>query len=139
MSLIIKILAVGLLHLAFFASYPETGQYGNYYLAVSVLVWSVFILFLNTSTMLIRFISGTAGKIINLTGFALMAVAVAATMPQNDKTSVLEKVRGGKYPDRATINAGLRRFGINLNKEIGSAAKSLDREAEKALTELKED
>jgi hypothetical protein len=138
MTLIIKILAVALLHLAFFASYPETGPYGNYYLAVSFLVWSVFILFLNTSTMLIRFISGTAGKIINLAGFALMAVAVAATMPQNDRTSVLEKLRGGKYPDRGTINHGLRRFGIKLDKEISSTVKSLDREADKALTELKE-
>ncbi len=138
MTLILKILAVGLLHMAFFASYPETGPYGNYYLAISLLVWSVFIIFLNTSTALIRLISGALGTVINAAAFALMALAIAATMPQYDKGSVLDKVRSGKYPDRDTLNSGMLRFGVNLNREVKTSVKGLDREVGKALNKLKE-
>ena len=138
MTLILKILAVGLLHMAFFASYPETGPYGNYYLAVSLLVWAVFIMFINTSTALVRLISGAAGTVINIAAFALMALAIAATMPQHDKNSVLDKLRGGKYPDRDTLNSGMLRFGVNLNREVKTGIKGLDREVGKALDKLKE-
>jgi hypothetical protein len=138
MTLIIKILAVGLLHMAFFASYPETGPYGNYYLALSLLVWAVFIMFINTSTKLVSLVSGIAGTILNTAAFALMALAIAATMPQYDKSSVLDKIRGGKYPDRDTLNSGMLRFGVNLNREVKTSVKGLDREVGKALNKLKE-
>jgi len=138
-TLILKILAVGLLHATFFTAYPETGPYGNWYLGVSVLVWSVFILFLNTSTKLIRFVSGAAGFAINLAAFALMAAAVAFTMPQRDGGRVLEKIQKGKYPDRDTVNAGLLRFGVKLDSEVKRGVKGLDAEVGKALKKLKED
>lgn len=138
MTLIIKLLAVGLLHVLFFASYPETGPFGNYYLAISLLVWVVFIMFINTSAKLVSLLSGAAGTVINAAAFALMALAIAATMPQQDKDTVLDKLRGGKYPDRDTLNSGMRRFGVNLDKEVKTGVKGMDREVGKALNKLKE-
>lgn len=139
MTLILKIIAVGLLHLAFYASYPETGRFGNYYLWISLLVWAVFIMFINTSSKLVSMVSGGAGFLVNLAAFALMALAIAATMPQYDKTSVLDKLKAGKYPDRDTVNTGMLRFGVNLNRETAAGVKGLDRELGKAVKKLKED
>ncbi len=139
MSLIFKILAIGLLHLVFFACYPETGALGNYYLGLSLLLWTIFIMFINTSTKLVKLISGLAGLVINLAAFGLMAFSIAATMPQRDKTSVLEKIQKGKYPDRDAINSGLLRFGINLDQGRAAVTKGLDRELGKAVKKLKED
>lgn len=139
MTLLLKIFAVGLLHVAFFASYPETGPYGNFYMGASILVWSVFIIFINTSTKLVRFISGAAGLVLNLAAFALIAAGIAFTMPQRDHVSVLEKIQKGKYPDRDTLNAGMLRFGVQLDSGVKSGMKGLDAEVGKAIKKLKED
>lgn len=139
MTLMLKIIAVALLHLAFYAAYPETGQFGNYYLGISLLVWSVFIMFINTGSKLVSMASGAAGTLVNLAAFALMALAIAATMPQYDKTSVLDKMKNGKYPDRDTVNTGMLRFGVNLNREAAAGVKGLDKELGKAVKKLKED
>lgn len=139
MSLILKIVAVALLHLALFASYPETGPLGNYYLAVSLLVWSVFIIFVNTSAKLLRLLSGALGLAVNLAAFALMALAVAATMPQRDKTSVLEKLQARRYPDRDTLRSGLLRFGVKLDTDVKTDMKSFEGQAGKAIKKLKGD
>ena len=139
MTLILKLLAVALLHLAFYASYPETGQFGNYYLGISLLVWSVFIMFINTISKLVSMVSGAAGFSVNLAAFALMALALAATMPQHDKTSVLDKIKAGNYPDRDTVNAGMLRFGVDLDREAAAGVKSLDKELGKAVKKLKKD
>jgi hypothetical protein len=139
MTLILKIFAVGLLHVAFFASYPETGPYGNFFMGGSILVWSVFIIFINTSTKLVRFISGAAGLVLNLAAFALIAAGIALTMPQRDKVSVLEKIQKGKYPDRDTLNSGMLRFGVRLDTSVKTGMKGLDAEVGKAIKKLKED
>lgn len=138
MSLMLKVIAVALVHVAFFACYPETGKMGDYYLWISLLVWTVFMLFLNTSTAILRFISGAFGAALNLAAFALMTLAIAATMPQHDRVSVLEKLQKGRYPDRDTINSGMLRFGVNLNREVKGGSRKLDREVDKALHKLKE-
>ncbi|MBI5745063.1 MAG: hypothetical protein HY952_11010 [Elusimicrobia bacterium] len=139
MTLILKIFAVGLLHVAFFASYPETGPYGNFFMGGSILVWSVFMIFINTSTKLVRFISGAAGLVLNLAAFALIAAGIAFTMPQRDKVSVLEKIQKGKYPDRDTLNSGMLRFGVRLDTSVKTGIKGLDAEVGKAIKKLKED
>jgi len=140
MGLIIKIIIVGLVHLAFFAAYPETGPYGNYYLAISILLWTGFILFLGTAVGLVKLLSGALGMLLNLAIFLLMGLSIAFTMPQEDKTSVLEKLQKGAYPDRDTVNSGMKRFGINLNKEIGKGIdlgiKELDAQKQKAIKKL---
>jgi hypothetical protein len=88
----------------------------------------------------VRLISGLAGIAVNLAAFALIALALAATMPQRDRISVLEKLQKGKYPDRNAISTGLLRFGIHLDRDVGGAVKNVvDREAGKALNKLKED
>ncbi|MDO8802967.1 MAG: hypothetical protein Q7R35_00920 [Elusimicrobiota bacterium] len=138
MKLIFKLAAVALLHLVFFACYPETGQFGNYYLAISLLLWVVFMLFISTSTKLVSLFSGAAGLAINLAAFGLMALALAATMPQGDKTSVLTKLQEKKYPDRDTISAGLERFGINLPREAKAGRKALEKEMENAVKKAEE-
>lgn len=138
MTLLLKLIAAGVLHLAFFACYPETGPFGNYYLAISLLVWIVFIMFINTSTKLIKLLSGAAGLIVNLAAFVLMGLAIAATMPQSDKTTVIDKLQAGKYPDRDTVNRGMKRFGVHLNKKEAAVVRTLDRELEKTAEKLKE-
>lgn len=138
MKLIFKLAAAALLHLVFFVCYPETGQFGNYYLAISLLLWAVFIMFINTSTKLVTLFSGAAGLVINLAAFGLMALALAATMPQDDKASVLEKIKGGKYPDRGTLESGLKRFGIDLDREAAAGMKAVDKELDKAVKKAEE-
>jgi hypothetical protein len=138
-TLIIKIIAVALLHLAFYASYPETGPFGNYYLAISLLVWSVFIIFVNTSAKLVRLVSGLLGLAVNLAAFGLMGLALAATMPQRDRTSVLEKLQARRFPDADTVRSGMLRFGIKLDTRVKADIKGLDSEIDKAITRLKED
>ncbi|HNW45077.1 MAG TPA: hypothetical protein PKI19_11270 [Elusimicrobiales bacterium] len=125
MALVFKIAVVAALHLAFFAAYPETGPYGNYYLGVSLLLWTGFTLFLGTAVGLVKLFSGVLGMVLNLAVAALMGLSLAFTMPQKDKTSVLEKLQKGAYPTRSDLNTGLKRFGINLNKEIDKGAKEL--------------
>lgn len=137
MSLILKLAAVGLMHAAFRVSYPETGPYGDLYLAVSLALWIVFVGFINTSTKLLRLLSGAAGLMINLAVFAGMALALAATLPQADRTSVLEKLQAGRYPDSKTLNAGLRRFGIDLDKEAAKAADGLEERLDGAVKKVK--
>lgn len=139
MTLIFKIIAVALLHLAFYASYPETGQFGNYYLGISLLVWGVFIMFINTGSKLVSMASGAAGSLMNLAAFALMALAIAATMPQQDKISVLEKIKIGNYPDRDTLSTGMQRFGVDLDREAAAGVKGLDKKLGKAVEKLKKD
>lgn len=139
MTLLLKILAVGLVHMALFAAFPGTGPYGNYYLCVSLLVWSVFIIFINTSTKLVNLVSGIAGAAVNLAAFALMAVAIAATMPQSDGVSALRKLQARRYPDTATVKSGLLRFGVRLDDNVNVRMKDLDGEVNKAIKKLKED
>jgi hypothetical protein len=138
-SLIIKIIAVALVHLAFFSGYPETGPTGNYYLAVSLLVWSVFMIFINTSAKLVKLASGPLGAALNLAAFGLMGLALAATMPQRDRTPVLEKLQARRYPDGDTVRSGMLRFGIKLDARVKTDIKGLDSELNKAIKKLKED
>ena len=139
MMLMLKVVAVALVHLALFTCYPETGSYGNYYLAVSLLVWSIFIIFVNTSARLVRFINGAAGFAINLAAFALMTVSLAATMPQRDGATVLKKIQARRYPDKATVRSGLLRFGITLDTNVKTQLRGIDSEVNHALNKLKED
>ena len=136
MSLMIKLAVVALLHLAFFVSYPDTGPAGNYYLAISFILWSGFTLFIGTAVRLVKFLSGPLGAVLSLALFALVAASLAYTMPQKDKTSVMEKLRKGSYPDRATLNTGMRRFGINLDKELDKGVKALEKQAGKAAKKI---
>jgi len=133
MTLLFKIAVVAALHLAFFAAYPETGPYGNYYLGVSLLLWTGFTLFLNTAVSLVKLFSGVLGLVLNLAIVLLLGVSLAFTMPQKDKTSVLEKLQKGAYPTRSDFNTGLKRFGINLDKELDKGAKELGEKAGKAV------
>ena len=139
MTLMLKVAAVALVHLVLFAAYPETGPYGNYYLAVSLLVWSVFIIFVNSSVRLVRFVSGAAGFVINLASFGLMTAAIAATMPQRDGTSVLKKIEARRYPDKTTMRAGLLRFGITLDTRVKDEMRGIDNKVNRALNKLKEE
>lgn len=138
MSLILKLAAVGILHAAFRVSYPDMGPSGDLYLAVSLALWIVFVGFINTSTKLLRLLSGAAGLLINLAVFAAMALALAATMPQADRTSVLEKLQAGRYPDSKTLNTGLKRFGIDLDKQAARAADAAQEELDKAVKKVGE-
>lgn len=138
MQLLFKIAMVAVFHLAFFAGYPDTGPYGNYFLAVSLVIWTGFMLFVSTAVRLARFLSGALGLVLNLAIFGLMAVSIAFTMPQEDKTRVLEKLQKGRYPDLDTFRHGMGRFGFDLEKKAAKGAEELRKEAEKALEQAAE-
>jgi hypothetical protein len=139
MNLIFKLAAAALLHALFFACYPDTGPFGNYYLGISLLLWAGFLAFINTGARLLRLLSGPAGALISLAAFALMGLALAATMPQADRVSVLEKLQGGKYPDRSDLDRGLERFGIDLDKELKHGEKAVRKEAAEAVEKAKKE
>ena len=138
MSIIFKVVLVALTHLVFFACYPDTGTAGNYYLAISLVLWTGFMLFVGTLIKLVKFLSGALGAGLNLAVLVVMAGAIAFTMPQTDKTSVLEKLQNGSYPDMATINKGMKRFGINLDKEIEKGARKMEKGAKELGEKAKE-
>ena len=136
MAILGKIALVVLVHVAFFASYPDTGPFGNIYLAISMLLWTGFTLFMGTAIKVIRLFSGILGLLLNLSIFLVMSLTVAATMPQTDKTSVLEKIQLERYPARDTLNRGLQRFGINLDLEIEKGVNELNKQAQKAVKKI---
>ncbi len=137
MRLLFGLLAAALLHLAFFAAYPDTGPAGSVYLSASVVFWSIFLFYFNTASWLIRLVSGAAARLATAAVLLLAAFAIAATMPQRDGVSVLRKLRRGDYPDRASLRAGLARFGIDPGKDLRTGGKELSDQAEKAIYGLK--
>jgi hypothetical protein len=137
MSLVLKIAAAGALHAAFMVAYPETGPSGPLYIGISLMLWTGFLAFINTGARLVRLFSGAAGLLVNLAVFAVMGLALAATLPQADRVTVLEKLQAGRYPDRAAVDTGLRRFGINAGREARGLEKDLGRAAQKVKEGLK--
>lgn len=139
MTLVFRLAAAALLHLAFFACYPDTGPFGNYYLAVSLLLWAAFLAFINAGARLVKLLAGPAGGLVGLAAYAVMALALAATMPQADRVTVLEKLQRGRYPDRAAVARGLERFGVDLGRELKRGEKALKKEAAAAAEEVKKE
>lgn len=139
MTLIFRLAAAALLHLVFFACYPDTGPFGNYYLAISLVLWAAFLAFINAGAGLVKLLAGPAGAVVGLAAYAVMALALAATMPQADRVTVLEKLQRGRYPARADIARGLERFGVNLDKELKRGEKTLQKEAAGALEKAKKE
>jgi hypothetical protein len=134
MFLIFKILLVALCHVILFACYPETGPNGKIYLVVSTLAWAGFVIVLNSGLKFFKLISGLIGLIFNLAFFALMVAAIALTMPQRDKTSVLEKAQKRQFPDVKSAKAGLLKLGEYYEDAKDTDVKS---ELEKAGDKIK--
>jgi len=136
MSLIFRLLLAALVHIAFFACYPDTGPNGKLYLIVSALAWSGFLIALNAGIKFFRFISGLLGLALNAAFFALMAAAIALTMPQKDGVAVMEKARNEKPPDLDSIKKGLKKLtgyyeetmDAEPGKEIKKAADKLQKD-----------
>ncbi len=139
MFLVLKILLVALLHFVVFVCYPETGPNGNLYLAVSLLAWSGFLIVISANLAFVKLISGAVGFLFDLAFFALMLAAMALTMPQLDKVSVLEKVQKKQFPDRDSVNMGLIRFGIKYEGTVKKEIKKLDLGINKAVDKLNKD
>ncbi|MEI7482838.1 MAG: hypothetical protein WCK75_10885 [Elusimicrobiota bacterium] len=139
MSLIFKILLAALLHLMVFICYPETGPKGRLYLIISMLAWSVFLMFISANFRFFKIISGAAGILFNLALFALMFAAIAFTMPQSDRISVLEKIQNGRLPDRASMSAGLVKIGVKFERAGKTKLKDLDRGIQKNLKRVQKD
>lgn len=141
MDLLTKLLFAALLHLAFYVGYPDSGQAGKIYILVSPLLWAGFLIFLNTSTALLRLVSGLAGRLLNLAAFAAMGLALAATLPQADRVTVLEKLQAGRYPSRADMDRGLARLGLKKPAEaaLQGAVRELDERAAGAAKQLQKE
>lgn len=136
MSLIFRILLAAAVHAAFFACYPDTGPNGRIYLAVSLLAWAGFLITLSSGLKLFRMVSNLFGLLFNLAFFALMTAALGLTMPQEDRVTVLEKIRDKKqYPTLDTARIGLKRLNgyyreaadTGPGKEIRKAAEKLNK------------
>ena len=145
MSLIFKILLVALLHFILFVCYPETGPNGNLYLCISMLAWAGFLIIANANLAFVKFISGSLSLLFNLTFFALMLAAIALTMPQLDKVTVLEKIQNRQFPDENSIKMGLIKLGVNYEgglkyeNTVKKEIKKLDVGINKAVDKLKKD
>ena len=136
MFLVIKILLVALLHFVLFVCYPETGSNGTLYLTISMLAWSGFLIVISANLAFVKLISGALSLLFNLAFFALMLAAIALTMPQLDKVSVLEKVQKKQFPDRNSLNMGLIRFGVKYESSVKKEIKKLDQGIDKAVDKL---
>ena len=139
MFLVIKILLVALLHFVLFVCYPETGSNGTLYLTISMLAWSGFLIVISANLAFVKLISGALSLLFNLAFFALMLAAIALTMPQLDKVSVLEKVQKKQFPDRNSLNMGLIRFGVKYESSVKKEIKKLDQGVNKAVDKLGKD
>jgi hypothetical protein len=131
-----------LLHIVLFLGYPETGPYGLYYLAGSILLWSGFVMFMNLNLKLVRFFSGALSLVLNAAVFAAMAAAVVFTMPQHDRVPVYEKIQEGRYPTRDDLETGMIKLGLKkptIRYQARQLKRELERETRKALDKLKED
>ncbi|MDQ7774125.1 MAG: hypothetical protein RDU13_11470 [Elusimicrobiales bacterium] len=131
-----------MLHIVLFLGYPETGPYGLYYLAGSILLWSGFVMFMNLNLKLVRFFSGALSLVLNAAVFAAMAAAVVFTMPQHDRVPVYEKIQEGRYPTRDDLETGMIKLGLKkptIRYQARQLKRELERETRKALDKLKED
>ena len=139
MFLVIKILLVALFHFVLFVCYPDTGPNGTLYLTISMLVWSGFLVVISANLAFVKLISGALSLLFNLTFFALLLAALALTMPQLDRVSVLEKVQKKQFPDRNSVNMGLIRFGVKYESSVKKEIKKLDPVINKAVDKLGKD
>ena len=146
MKLLFKIGLIIAIHLAVFLSYPETGEFGGYYLAISIMLWTGVMLFINLSVKIIKFISGALGHLVHLAILLVMLLSIALTLPQADRVTVLEKVRDGKYPTKKTIQTGLHKLGLakknipakhlrKINEGLGKVLDKIEEKTPKAVTE----
>ncbi|MCG2726507.1 MAG: hypothetical protein L6420_09725 [Elusimicrobia bacterium] len=146
MKLLFKIGFIIAVHMAVFLSYPETGEFGGYYLAISIVLWTGFMLFINLSVKIIKFISGALGHVVNLAILIVMFLSIALTLPQKDRITVLEKIKDGKYPTKQTIQTSLHKLGLakknipakQLRKINDGLGKVLDKIEEKTPDAIKE-
>jgi len=139
MSLIFSLLLIAVLHFVFFVCYPETGPNGNYFLCISMLLWSGFIIFLVGSLKFIKLISGFLRLVFHLAVFSLIFLVIALTMPQRDKTSVFKKLRNKQFPTRESLDTGFIRLGFKFNTRVNADIKILDSKINNALKKLKND
>lgn len=142
MTLILKVAAIIIIHLAVFVCYNQTGEFAKYYISISIILWTGFFMFLNFGLKLIKFINRYVAYVIYACLYFLMFLTVAFTMPQKDRISAFEKIRSGQFPDDKDIRRGVAKLGFSadnipvkelkiINKNIG---KTLDKIEEKAKT-----
>lgn len=110
MSSIPLILAAALVNLGALVCYPDTGSLGYTFIYISILLWAALALFLT------RYLAsaGAAWKTALFLAFALgCAFSALSFLPQKDGVSALDKVWGGKYPDKRSLYFGLLRVGVD--------------------------
>ena len=150
MKLLFKIGIIIAFHLAVFLSYPETGEFGIYYLAISIVLWTGFMMFINLSVKIIKFISGVLGHLVHLAILIVMLLSIALTLPQADRVTVLEKIKDGKYPTKETLQRGLSKLGLakknipakhlrKINEGIGKVLDKIEEKTPEAVKEIIEE
>ncbi|OIO02665.1 MAG: hypothetical protein COX65_05720 [Elusimicrobia bacterium CG_4_10_14_0_2_um_filter_56_8] len=103
------ILIAAALHLGAFVAYPQSGRFAFPFLAVSMILWAGFSIFINRAANQY----GKAWKTAIAVIFALAcAFSSLSFLPQKDGISALHKLMAGKYPDRNNLFFGLARLGI---------------------------
>jgi len=125
-TLLFRVLVIFLIHIVLFAAYPETGKYGNLYLAVSLFLWTGIMILISGAIKAAKFFSGFIGFVMLAGVYAFNVLVLTMTMPQKDKTLVFEKIQNGNYSNYRTFRKGLIRFGIDWDKGIEKASEMLE-------------
>lgn len=137
MALMFKLLVLAAIHVALFICYPDTGPRGNYFLVLSLIVWSLVIFALSGSIKVLQLLTKGLLLLFYAAVFACIAASTAMVMPQSDKTSVFAKLKKRDFPTVETMRRGLTRFGVKLDKQVRKEVKAADSRIEDAVDKLK--
>lgn len=136
----IKIILIIIIHLTIFVLYPDTGKNGHNYLYASIGIWSFLAIY--TSINLKLFNVFPISIITNILFYILMIFVLLITVPQEDKKSILVKIKKGIYPKAEDIQRGKIKF-INsfFNPKINLPEMKpalIEKETKKILKKIKE-
>ena len=96
-------------------------------------------MFINLSVKIIKFISGALGLIVHLAILLVMFLSIALTLPQEDRVTVLEKLKDGDYPTKETIQTGLHKLGLVKKNIPAKHLRKINKSLDKVLDKIEEE
>ncbi|MGC9069738.1 MAG: hypothetical protein ACP5IO_00300 [Elusimicrobiales bacterium] len=106
-QILFSILFIVFFHITIFVLYPDTSQYGDYWLYGLCGIWSFLYLYFTTSKFYRSFPFDGFLKFIF---FVVMIVSSLLIIPQQDGKSIMKKIYELKFPDFQQINRGKIKF-----------------------------
>ncbi len=136
--MLFKVSVVVAIHIVIFISYNETGEFARYYLPISVILWTGFLLFLNFGLKILKFINKYLAYVVYAAIYFLMCLTICFTMPQKDRITVFEKISSGQFPNAKTLKRGIRKLGFKVENIPVKKLKKINRNIGKTLNKLEE-